>query len=215
MDEVDLREDLRNTIRLRLAEGFDLPEMALEASIRLVTGGEVCSYEVREMAAAEFSSAVADREADQATWPDETDCDRLDSAFEELNAIGIMARHHRWCCSGCGRKSIEREFARLGGVWDGTRIIGYAFYHMQDTESAVEGLGLCLDYGSTEPASSDQAYKVNALQIGESVRHVLKMHGLKVEWDGSIASRIQVKVDWKRRARPVRFADEDEQQEAH
>jgi hypothetical protein len=64
---------------------------------------------------------------------------------------------------------------------------------MQDTESASEGGGLFLNYGSVD---SDK----NAdLKIAAQVVEALKRRGLKTDWDGTIEKRVGVKLDWKRR----------------
>lgn len=70
---------------------------------------------------------------------------------------------------------------------------GYAFYHMQDTESAVEGNGLYLNYGAVENG------EVTAVGIAQEIAAARKQQGLKVDWDGTWAKRIGVSMDWKRR----------------
>lgn len=77
-------------------------------------------------------------------------------------------------------------------VKSGTRVRGYVFYHMQDTESAVEGGGLYLNYGAIQDGEAA------AIGIGKEIAASLRQQGLQVE-DETWAKRIGVRLDWKRR----------------
>ena len=74
---------------------------------------------------------------------------------------------------------------------------GYTFFHEQDTESAVEGHGLMLNYGS------DDYDRAGSVAIGREIARVLRAHRLRVTWNGDFDRRIAVKLDWKRRSRPA------------
>jgi len=78
-------------------------------------------------------------------------------------------------------------------VKSGKNVRGYAFYHMQDTESAVEGGGLYLNYGALQDGEAA------AVEIGKEIAAILKQRGLEVFWDETWEKRIGVKMDWKRR----------------
>ena len=84
---------------------------------------------------------------------------------------------------GCQPKSAE----------SGRRVRGYAFYHMQDTESAIEGHRLYLNYGAVENGEAA------AVGMGQEIAAALKQQGLQVGWDGTWAKRIGLRLDWKRR----------------
>jgi hypothetical protein len=66
---------------------------------------------------------------------------------------------------------------------------------MQDTERAVSGSGLLLNYGSV------RAGKEALTAVGHEVVDVLRRHGLETEWDGKPSTRIGIVLDWKRRFR--------------
>lgn len=134
---------------------------------------------------------VAAHEQDQETWPQTTDCDRLDSAFESLECAGILTRQDFSCCGTCGAFEIQDEMDKV--VKSGKNVRGYAFYHMQDTESAVEGGGLYLNYGALQDGEAA------AVEIGKEIAAILKQRGLEVFWDETWEKRIGVKMDWKRR----------------
>ena len=70
---------------------------------------------------------------------------------------------------------------------------GYTFYHVQNTESAVEGYGLHLSYGATEPGDAA------AETVAGEVVAALAAHGLKPRWNGSVRQCVFVPLDWKRR----------------
>ena len=130
----------------------------------------------------------------QTAWPDLTDCDRLDEAFADLESRGVICRQDFSCCSNCGESEIGAEMGDAENA--GVAVRGYAFYHMQDTERAVDGGGLYLKYGAVEPG--DEA----GVAIGREIDAALKAHGLRTEWNGQLSDCVRVFLDWKRR-RPL------------
>jgi hypothetical protein len=125
-------------------------------------------------------------------WPDETTCDRLDSLFDDLNKNGIIALQNAGYTQSDGMSDITERYDELGGEKSG--VIGYCFYHGQDLERAVDGLGLLLTFGDI---LGDDA---KGKKIGEIIRDKVMEHGFKVEWDGSIKTRIQfAPFEWQRR----------------
>ncbi len=206
--EPELKQQIADAFRSRLAEGFDTPDEVLDRVCEFFD--EADADTVRAIATAELPVALRQRQAEQQSWPATTDCDRLDAAFDELNSMGIMARHHWTCCGTCGGAAMPDEFERLDGHWRGTPIIGYTFYHLQSTESAVEGYGIALSYGSTIADDSEAMYEARAVEIGHTVVRVLTAHDLKVTWNGSLDTTISIDLDWKRRTRPARFFEGDD-----
>jgi hypothetical protein len=138
-----------------------------------------------------LDEALAKHATVQRSWPAATDCDRLDSAFADLEQRGIVARQNFSDCGTCGVAEIADEIdaARKGG----SKVRGYVFYHEQDTESAAEGHGLYLNYGSVDEGENA------ALKIADEVVKALKDRGLQPSWDGTWRTRIRVALDWKRR----------------
>ena len=73
-----------------IAEGFDAPDAIIEQiaeSLEEDLGGDFEGWTT-----AAVHSALELHLVEQATWPEETDCDRLDAAFDALQAHGIVAR---------------------------------------------------------------------------------------------------------------------------
>jgi len=154
------------------ADGVDLPWEAAEGFVRLL---------------------LIERLERERAWTEPTDCDRLDAAFVELEAAGIIARQHLACCQSCGGAEIEAEMDAAAGK--GRPYRGYAFYHAQDTDAAMDGDGVYLAYGAAGPGTAASE------AIGREIVETLRRHGLVTTWNGSCAQRIHVPLDWKRRWR--------------
>ena len=131
---------------------------------------------------------------EQANWPAKTDCDRLVAAFSDLEQAGIVARENFSCCCNCGSSEIWDEVKNVEE--DGQQVRGFTFFHMQDTERAVEGQGVYLSYGAVKEGEAP------ALEIARKVATTIQRHGLVVDWDGTWNKRIGVRLDWKRKRDP-------------
>lgn len=181
---------LRDHVARDVAAGFYDPAQILQ-NAEDAFSEELEPAIIRAEAEAALKQASATLAAEQSRWPDVTDCDRLDAAFAGLEAEGIIARQNFSCCGSCGSYEIwdeaQAEEAR------GKTVQGYAFFHMQDTESAVEGDGLYLNYGAAE--EGDEA----AVAIGHRIVRQLERNGLRTAWNGELNLRIGVALDWKKR----------------
>ncbi len=186
----DLIEDLRDHIDREVAAGFRSEDEIIESAVEVLAGDAEPGM-LRAAAEQLTQRAMARHLAEQATWPAVTDCDRLDAAFAELEQHGIVARQDFSCCGTCGAGEIRAEMEDVAATCRPVR--GYAFYHMQDTESAVDGYGLYLAYGATDESESA------AVGVAREIVDVLRAHELAVAWDGTWDKRIQVSLDWKRR----------------
>src|SRR6187551_979395 len=193
--EGELRNEILAGLGRMLREGFgDHEHDIIESAVEQFTDGldDATSEEVAAEMPMLYRQAHAHFEREKAGWPPVTDCDRLDAAFDELNELGILARHHWWCCQNCGHAAMpdERDATQARGA----PARGYAFYHVQDTEAAVDGAGVFLAYGSFEKATPE-------VQVASEVVQTLTRHGLEPRWDGSVKARIRVPLSWQRRAR--------------
>ena len=166
-----------------VAQGFlDRDDLIAETTEALEDEGRATSGAV-----ALVDVTIARHRALAASWPEATDCDRLDAAFAALEDAGIVARQDFACCGSCG-------FAEIGDeIGDPTTADGFVFYHRQDTEHAVDGNGLFLAYGAMAPGDAATA------AVGRRVVDALAASGLSPAWDGSVDTRIRVPIDWKRR----------------
>jgi hypothetical protein len=183
-------DELHGYIRHEIAAGFQSPAAIIESAIEYLSD-EADPAILRPHAQRQVREILAAHLAEQATWPAITDCDRLDAAFAALEAGGIVCRQNFSCCGTCGAYEIWDEAASLEAA--GTPVRGYAFYHVQDTESAVEGYGLHLSYGAAEEGEAA------AVAIAGEIVAALQQQGLRVDWNGQWSRRIGVALDWNRR----------------
>jgi hypothetical protein len=193
MNEQDVRkarEEMIGYIQQDVAGGFR-SEGEICANVVDLLSDEYDVNELRRLAESLTREALATHLREQERWPERTDCDRLDAAFAELEGGGVMARQNYSCCGNCGAGEIWEEM--VGAAERGMAVRGYTFYHEQDTEGAVEEGGVYLSYGAME--GNEEAIRAIAGEIVATVRR----HGLPVEWDGTLARRIHVTMDWKRR----------------
>lgn len=182
--------DLRAQVARDLASGF-FDEDEILRSAADVFAGEIDPITLRTAAQQSLKEALAEQRLAQRDWPTVTDCDRLDAAFVVMEQQWVVARQNFSCCGTCGSSEIWDEimaFQEAGGT-----ARGYAFYHVQDTDSAVEGDGLYLNYGAVEKGETA------ALAVAREIVASLQAHGLTTRWDGSWNQRIGVDLDWKRR----------------
>lgn len=183
-------EALRELVRRDVAGGF-FDDDAILTNANDVFEEELPRPQLRVEASAALRAALAEHRAAERGWDENTDCDRLDAAFAALEEDGIVARQNFTCCGTCGATEIwdEIEAARD----EGESVQGYAFFHMQDTESAVEGHGLYLNYGACEEGEAA------AIAIGHRIVAALEAQGLATTWDGQLEQRIAVALEWKKR----------------
>jgi hypothetical protein len=185
----ETKDVVEREVRAGFATAEEIREQAIEYASEEIEEAGVSEGVLEEHVDATLAAAFAAHEADEKGWKSLTDCDRLDAGFAELEAAGIVCRQNWTCCQTCGHFEIGDELEPDSR--------GYVFFHQQDTESAVEGYGLYLAYGARTDVKAEQQ------ALADEVARTLREQGLPVEWDGSLATRMLVKVDWrKRRLRP-------------
>lgn len=142
---------------------------------------------IRKALAAEFKTKAAAEKS----WPKETDCDRLDRAFDALMAAGICALHNAGYTQSDGHADVAQELQDQGRA----KFHGYCFYHGQDVERAVHGDGLLIAFGDLD---DDQA---RSEAVGREVCAALNAAGFATVWDGTHKTRIDIpKIVWRRRS---------------
>jgi hypothetical protein len=140
---------------------------------------------------AEIKKAFRRKAAEERTWPNKTDCDRLDQVFDSLERQGIMALQNAGYTQSDGISDVTQLYHEAGG--DQSDIVGYCFYHGQDLERVMESGELWLTYGDI--LGDDE----KGVEIGRRIKQVLEGAGFTVEWDGSIKTRLLVKeIKWQK-----------------
>jgi hypothetical protein len=180
-----------------------------ELMMRLVAGSvltrseivdEICNQflvpSVGELIA-NIDQAIEQKLAAEAFWPQTTDHDRLTSAFEELNASGLIALHSPAADSDMCEFASIAEWMRLGGPLSGR--IGFVFYHLKDVDEAVSHGELSLGFACFEQHPGLHGLPMMQELIGHRIKDTLVRHGLSVEWDGRTNEKIIVRLSWLKR----------------
>lgn len=111
----------------------------------------------------------------------------LQVAFTKLNEMGIIAKHHYWCCGSCGVAAID-----VPTKPDGT--IGYCFYHQQAAEQAAQSGILSIHYGDTYVDSPDATRKIISCGVAYAIVETLQESGIEAIWDGDTGTAIRAHV---------------------
>jgi hypothetical protein len=109
-------------------------------------------------------------------WPSSADQRRLDAAFVNLNAQGIMAIHNGPCCDTCVGAYIWGE-AVPAARRAGQMLRGYVFYNEQTSASVAGGGELFLVCG-TIPRSEGKEFRAAAKKVTSLVKAELIAQGL-------------------------------------
>ncbi|MDH3402385.1 MAG: hypothetical protein OES32_04100 [Acidobacteriota bacterium] len=187
MKEGEALADLKSLIERKVAEGFDSPGQ-IEADVHDVAADEYPDLKADTQIKLGLAEALKTALEAERTWPAVTDCDRLDRAFALLEARGVVARQNFACCQTCGHAEIGEEIEAARKI---APVIGYVFFHMQDTESAADGGGLYLAYGPVGDTSE--------VQVGKQIQGALREVGLHPQWNGEATQRIHVPMSWQKR----------------
>jgi hypothetical protein len=187
----EILDNFRSYLTRDIAAGYKSHEDILQFALEMADDEDFEVVELDRVGPEILKEEIDAHIASQAAWPKVTDYERLSAAFAALEEKGIISREDYTCCGTCGSAEIGYEMKEA--MENGSDVRGYTFFHQQDTESAVEGDGLYLNYGSTE--ANDEA----CISIGHEIQAALEANGLTTDWDGDISRRIGVTLDWKRR----------------
>lgn len=126
----------------------------------------------------------------ESNWPEQTDWDRLNDAFQALNRDGVLALHSAGYTSGDAHSDAWEMIHGKPGKW-----LGFCFYHGQDVERAVQGMPLFIGFDAV--ADSVEAKK----EVGNRVASALRHAGFTLDWNGDPETRMAItNLDWKKRS---------------
>jgi hypothetical protein len=206
----NLREALRNQIlgeiRLANSDHKDILDICREVYINDESPEDERDAFVR-YAAEQLEQAAATLAAEQATWPRDTDCDRLDRVEGTLHDRGIVLWQVSPCCDSCTVGELYDHIERIDQRYPGfqERVRGYAFFidqNMAEMLTDSTRLSVYLGYGWLSPDNSEVSpdlYKKNALGIAQEVCDCLRQHGFDPNWNGDFSMKIGVSLNWQRR----------------
>lgn len=194
-DDFDDLAYYRETVSMMIAGGF-FNEDDLEtyiADMAFDPNGAPHANAVRDHAL----SVMDAKRAAEASWPAETDWDRLARAFDALEAGGILALHNAGMTSSDAHGDAWDLIARdPKGAWR-----GFAFYHGQDVERALAGYALTIGFDAVaEGVDAKRA-------IGAAIVAALTAEGFAPIWNRDPETRIDVpEIKWQKRTDWVRPA---------
>lgn len=191
----DDRDHLHGETWSMILKGESDPDVYLE-----VFGDELEAAGVDDDEAERFFTGVIDRRRAQQTALGGAPESALTRAFTELATIGVVAREDFTCCGTCASAEIwdERDDSRQ---WR-----GYVYYHTQDAERIPDdhvtyvGYGAFLDayipedqWNALTDGQREETYGRVVTDLMENeVFPVLEKHGVGVEWNRSLGTRIRL-----------------------
>ena len=155
----------------------------------------------------ELGRAEIQHQMEKVTWPEVTDCDRLDRVERTLQERGILFWQASPCCDTCTRGELPDRIAVLESRSPGfrDRIRGYSFFIDQNLpEMLAEDIALSvfLAYGWFSPDDAKPtpaAYQAHALSIAGEICECLREQQFEPNWDGSLNKKIGIALNWQRR----------------
>lgn len=194
MSHDESRKHLLDRVECAVRGGFEDEEELLDGLEAWVEDelGEPHGALVAELDA-HARKLLREQRVREAGWSEPTLNDAIDSAFEELNANGIIAMENAGYTMSDGWSDVNE----VAGYQD-TPPRGAVFYHGQDLERGVAGQGLMLAFGAYE--SHPSKHEAASLAIAREVCDTLERHGVRTEWNGSLNERIRIPpFEWRKR----------------
>lgn len=115
----------------------------------------------------------------------------VSAAFAELRRRGILALRNAGYTQSDGWSDIAEHRHRAEQA--GERPRGGVFYHGQDAARAREGGPLYLAFGAFGTFDDGSEHEAAAsVAIAQEVVEVLRAHGFRVAWDGTVGQRIAI-----------------------
>lgn len=186
-------KEIQDSVRTAVQGGFDEPEEILEETIFEFEDEDIEPEWLENKARTIINAMFLAHYLKQSEWKHDTDCDKLDDAFAELDRHGILARHNWHAINHDEMRFLMNQ--ENHNKW----IIGYVFYSWQDTENVVENDRLYLSYGSFDQTESEDR------EVAKIIVDVLKKHGLPAQWSGNSRQRIWIEMKWQRRRLPFQL----------
>lgn len=176
---------------ISIKSGFESLEDIIADALEAVEDegweSEISEEWVRETLSKEY----AKNEEESKIWQRPTDTEKLHRVFDQLCANRILALHNAGYTQSDAIYDVQEVWKDLED--EGTKPIGYCYYHGQDLERAITSGTLNIGfYGEKEKNDKE------AILIGRKVVEAFENEGFTVEWNGSASQRIEIKdFDWK------------------
>jgi len=186
----EVTQYILDAIKVHVWGGFDTPDDIQGVISGLLEEG-ADEKVLRESVSIEFKKKL---EAEK-SWPQITDLDQLESAFQALKSNGILCLHNTGYTMSDGHEDLNEALS----AYPKGKFFGYCFYHGQDLARVVSGGGLMLAY---DHVNGDVPEKI---RVGQTMQQELEKAGFTLDWDGTTNQRLNIpKFDWKHRANTSR-----------
>lgn len=205
----DLKAELRSSILGELRLGKLDHDSILQNcdEVYIEDAPETEKEEFIRFSAAELERMVAQLEAERETWPEETDCDRLDRVELALQGRGIVLWQASPCCNSCTRSEFRDRIVMIEDRDPGFlgKCRGYAYFIDQNMPESLAidsniSVYLCYSWLSPDEAEvADDVCQEYALGIGREVCQCLHDEGFEVDWGGDPSRTIRLSLNWQRR----------------
>ncbi len=187
------REDASTEIRRLVWSGFEPQDAMLDIVLEGYPASAVLSDIDRRWLRAEIDRQFGEKRDEERRWPAQTDWDRLDAAFVELRASGIVALHDAGMTQSDGFAEVAEEFQMRREV--NVASSGFVFYGGEDVEVALSDGDLYLTFGAFEKRSE------NTPVVARQIIAAMTKKGLRSSWSGDIGKRMVVNsFGWQKRS---------------
>lgn len=195
----DVIEDLAERVRLSVAGGYDTSGQLIEGLVELIEYDPDTADAFKAdrdgtvaLITGMVEAALEEHETLERDFPETTDCDRLTALFEQLDAGGILTGEDIGYTQSDLRDDMWQRVddARASG----RAVRGWAAFHRQDVDRAVDTGVLCVAYASV--TDDDDGFR----EIGHELAGAFTDAGFTVDWDGNPNKRIELTgLRWQRR----------------
>ena len=155
----------------------------------------LCDQDISDMVGIESKS---DPEQESESEPESIKCrtfnQMIDYFIEMCGMNDILFRRDFTCCSNCGHSEIHNKIEE-GDDWE-----GYAFYHIQSTDTLIESINASTDdietsvylgWGLFNESNSIESVQEDSIE-SEPIRFAQKISGLADEFTKEIMKRVDV-----------------------
>lgn len=124
---------------------------------------------------------------------------RLNAAFADMRARGLIARQNFMCCNGCAAYELgSRVGEKIAAGKNVGKIKGVVFYTKQDNDRLFDEGMTYLSFGKLEcslASGKTQIVGLDDFEVAKIVCEELQKHGIPYEWNGDVDTRILARVD--------------------
>lgn len=190
MTEQDIAR-VRERIELEVRSGYRNESEIIDEFRHGLEHGDGLAPEDVARFTEELERRLGEQRELEATWSDVTPNDRIDRAFEQLIAQGIIAEQDAGSTMSDGWSIVGELNEDYPDAW------GATFFHRQDVQRGVAGMGLQLAFGALVESDENAA---QSERLARQVVEVLNQHGVATSWSGDLEDRIEIApFAWRRR----------------